>query len=208
VKLYRNAQIRSDALPSFDLVIETQSGAPANIAPGLGQALSDDPTLRVCQQQLDLSDGLAHFGDFDAASGTDEERVLLRGLMDDDPSSIDLVIVPLFSGIGRIGESFIHSPGGSLQNAIVLDRMGIRAGARSFTLAHELGHILLSLPGHPDDFGVDTPHALMDSDAADPSVFGPRRLSLAECGRALIQSGPRAPVPLIRAWPLDQADVQ
>ena len=51
--------------------------------------------------------------------------------------------VPIFEGYG------------STENAIILDRAGIRAGARSFALAHELGHVLLDMPGHPDDYGVD-----------------------------------------------------
>jgi hypothetical protein len=42
----------------------------------------------------------------------------------------------------------------------------------------------------------------MDADAADPTIFGPRRLSVAECERAIVQSGPGAPVPLLQDWPL------
>jgi hypothetical protein len=132
-----------------------------------------------------------------------EERMLLRALSDAEPSTIELVVVPVFGGLGRIGESFIRSEGGSVENALILDRTGVRAGARSFTLAHELGHILLDLPGHPDDFGVDTPTSLMDADAADPTIFGPRRLSLEDCRRALRQSGKNAPTQLIFDWRLD-----
>jgi hypothetical protein len=85
---------------------------------------------------------------------------------------------------------------------VILDRAGIRAGARSYALAHELGHILLDMPGHPDDYGVDQPTLLMDADAADPTIFGPRRLSVSECERAITQSGPSAPTPLLAEWPL------
>lgn len=202
--VHENPPVENAALPSFDLVIENAAGAPARVRGRANDTtpLSSDPTLGVCLVELDLSDGLEHFTDFNAAAGTLEERALLRALMDDDPQTIDLIIVPVFSGLGRIGESFIYSPGISLQNALILDRMGLRAGARSFTLAHELGHVLLSLPGHPDDYGVDTPHSLMDADAADSTIFGPRRLSLAECQRALRQSGRDAPVPLILDWGL------
>jgi hypothetical protein len=63
---------------------------------------------------------------------------------------------------------------------------------------------LLDLPGHPDDFGVDRPSALMDADAADPSIFGPRRLSIDDCERALRQSGPGASIPLLEPWPMTQ----
>jgi hypothetical protein len=58
------------------------------------------------------------------------------------------------------------------------------------------------MPGHPDDYGVDQASSLMDSDASDASVFGPRRLDLADCERMLRESGPNATVPLLQPWPL------
>ena len=201
-RLYRNAQVVHAALSSYDLMIADTRGDAVRLD-GAASPLSSDPTLGVCLGEVDLGDGLDHFTDFNAAAGTLEERVLLRALGDDDPATIELVVVPIFSGVGRIGESFIDSVGGSLRNALILDRGGIRAGARSLTLSHELGHILLEMPGHPDDFGVDTPTSLMDADAADATIFGPRRLSLEECRRALRQSGPMAPEPVLAAWPLD-----
>lgn len=203
VRVYRNAQVSHDALQSYDLVIEDRTGRPAALRVHEGSTLSSDPSLSVCLGDLNLADGLEHFTDVNAAAGTREERMLLRALADRDPTTIDLIVVPLFSGAGRIGESFINSPGGSLMNALILDRGGIRAGARSLTLAHELGHILLEMPGHPDDFGVDTPTSLMDADAADPTIFGPRRLTLDDCKRMLLQSGPGAPVQLLSPWPLE-----
>lgn len=203
VRVFRNAQVDRAAHASFDLLIVDRRGRPVEIAAAGSTGLSTDPTLGVCQGRLDLADGLNHFSDFNAAAGTTEERMLLRGVADDDPSTIDLIVVPVFGGTGRIGESFIFGPGVSIQNALILDRTGIRAGARSFTLAHELGHILLDLPGHPDDYGVDTPTSLMDADAADSTIFGPRRLTLEDCKRALRQVGRDAPVPLITDWPLE-----
>jgi hypothetical protein len=62
--------------------------------------------------------------------------------------------------------------------------------------------VLLDIPGHPDDYGVDTPTRLMDADAADASPFGPRRLTLAECARVVRESGPAARAPILRDWPL------
>jgi len=202
-RVFRNAQVSYTALPSYDVLIFDRAGRPAALRPIDRQPLSLDPTLSVCSAELDLSDGLEHFVDFNAAAGTREERMLLRAFSDDDPTTIELIVVPLFSGVGRIGESFIKSPGGSLMNALILDRGGVRAGTRSLTLAHELGHILLDMPGHPDDFGVDTPTSLMDADASDATIFGPRRLTLEDCRRALIQNGPGAPAAVLEAWPLD-----
>jgi hypothetical protein len=85
---------------------------------------------------------------------------------------------------------------------VVVDRAAIRSNESSFTLAHEIGHVLLDDPGHPDDHGADTPTLLMDADASDPSAYGPRRLTVAECARALRQSGPKSPVRLLSSWPL------
>jgi hypothetical protein len=174
-------------------------------AAGKGQPLevsSSDPTLPLCSVQLDLEDGLSHFGDGDAFAGTMEERALLRALDDGDPRSIEVLVVPSFVREERIGESFIASPGSSLSSTVIIDRSAIRAGARSFALAHELGHVLLAMPGHPDDFGTDQSWSLMDADVSDPTIFGPRRLSVADCERALIHSGPEALLPLLEAVPL------
>jgi hypothetical protein len=44
----------------------------------------------------------------------------------------------------------------------------------------------------------------MDSDAADGTIFGPRRLLVPECERAVRQSGPSAPVPILSLWPLER----
>ena len=122
-----------------------------------GAPLSTDPTLSVRIGSVDVSDGLQHFTDVDAMAGTLEERTLLKAIDDGDPATIEVVVVPLFAGGGRIGESFIGSDLSSVRNIVLLDRAGIRARKSSLTLAHELGHVFLDLPGHPDDYGVDTP---------------------------------------------------
>jgi hypothetical protein len=197
-----NARIAPGALRTADVVVRHKDGTLATVSPASPSGLTTDPTLNVCLGEVDLSDGLSHFTDFDAVAGTVEERTLIKAFDDGDPTTIEVLVIPSFSRTGRIGESFIYADGGSIRNAVIIDRAAIRAGARSFALAHELGHILLDMPGHPDDFGVDSPSSLMDADAADPTIFGPRRLSVAECERALRQSGPQAPVPLLQPWPL------
>ena len=190
------------ALRTADVLARRPDGTLAELRPDGADPLSSDPSLQVCLGEVDLADGLAHFTDADAPAGTIEERALVKAYDDGDPTTIDVFVVPSFAGAGRIGESFIDVPGSSIQNVLLLDRAAIRSGARAFALAHELGHILLDLPGHPDDFGVDLPSSLMDADAADPSIFGPRRLSVAECERALRESGPAAPIPLLQPWPM------
>lgn len=195
VRVFENQRSASAAFATVDLLLGP------NKLEGL-ELSSTDPTMPLCSAEVDLQDGLSHFGDGDAFAGTLEERALLRALDDGDPRSIEVLVVPSFVREERIGESFIASPGSSLSSTVIIDRQAIRAGARSFALAHELGHVLLGMPGHPDDFGVDQSWSLMDADVADPTIFGPRRLSVADCERALTQSGPNALLPLLEAVPL------
>lgn len=197
-----NAAAQRSAERTADVLVREAAGGFVRLGTPDDDPASADPSLPVCLGEVDLADGLHHFNDFDAGAGTVEERALIKAFEDDDPATIELLVVPSFGGSGRIGESFIFGPGASLQNAVILDRAGIRSGGHSFALAHELGHVLLDMPGHPDDFGVDTPSSLMDADASDATTFGPRRLSVEECERALRQSGPDAPVPLLTPWPL------
>jgi hypothetical protein len=191
-QVFENQRTAGDALPSADVLVadgrEWRAGA---------EPLSTDPTLALCLGHVDLSDGLTHFGDSDAFAGTLEERALLRAFDDGDPRSVEVLVVPGFEGSNRIGESFIVSPGSSLSSSVIIDRSAIAAGARSFALAHELGHIFMAMPGHPDDFGVDQSWSLMDADVADGTIFGPRRLSLADCERAMTQSGPASLTPVL-----------
>lgn len=182
-----------------------RNGAFANVEVAKATA-SNDPTLIVRVGRVDLADGLQHFGDMDSMAGTLEERALLKAFDDGDPTTLEIFVVPAFASGGRIGESFIASDLSSLRNVVILDRAGLRARRSSLTLAHELGHVLLNMPGHPDDFGVDTPTMLMDSDAADASAFGPRRLSLEDCARAVRESGPRARTPLLKPWPIERLE--
>jgi hypothetical protein len=197
-----NARIGPGVDRSVDVSIRRKDGTLLAVDTPPNAPLSTDPTMSVRIGSVDVSDGLQHFTDVDAMAGTLEERTLLKSLDDADPAAVRVVVVPLFAGGGRIGESFIGSDLSSVRNVVLLDRAGIRARKSSLTLAHELGHVLLDLPGHPDDYGVDTPTLLMDSDAADASPFGPRRLTVEDCARAVRQAGPKARVPLLTEWPV------
>ena len=193
-----NARIGPGAAPSVDVAMKRADGQFATV----DLLSSSDTTLSVNVGAVDLTDGLQHFGDTDSVAGTLEERALVKAVDDGDPRTIELVVIPFFSGGGRIGESFIASDGSSMRNVVIIDRAGVRARRTSLTLAHERGHVILYEPGHPDDYGIDTPTLLMDSDASDSSPFGPRRLTVDECGRAIRQSGPTARLPLLTEWPL------
>jgi hypothetical protein len=188
---------------SVDLSVKRLNGTLASIDAARRDApLTTDATLSVRIGSVDPADGIEHFGDMDSMAGTLEERTLVKALDDGDPTTVELVVVPYFAGSGRIGESFITGDSPSMRNVVLLDRGGIRARRSSFTLAHELGHVLLEAPGHPDDYAIDTPTLLMDSDASDSSPFGPRRLTVAECVRVIRQAGPGSRTPLLVPWPL------
>ena len=152
--------------------------------------------MTACIGGVDFSDGLEHFVDVDAPAGTVEERALVKAFDDGDPSNDQGLHDSGVRGGGRIGESFIYADRSSVRNVVIEDRAGVRADRASFALAHELGHILLEMPGHPDDYGVDVPTLLMDSDAADPSAFGPRR-----------SPSPTAPGPIAKAVPGSRASI-
>jgi hypothetical protein len=196
--LSENARIAPGAAPSVDVSMRRATGELASVE----VLSSSDATLAVIVGSVDLTDGLQHFGDTDSVAGTLEERTLVKAVEDGDPRTVEVIVVPFFAGGGRIGESFIASDGSSMRNVVIIDRAGVRARRTSLTLAHELGHVILDEPGHPDDYGVDTPTLLMDSDASDSSPFGPRRLTVDECARAARQSGPQARVPLLTEWKL------
>ncbi|WP_437663250.1 hypothetical protein [Sorangium sp. So ce1182] len=193
VRLSDNPVIGAGAHGTTDVLVRRPGGALATIEPPASGAVSTDATLTACIGGVELEDGLQHFSDTDAIAGTVEERALLKAFDDGDPATVDVVMVPSFAGGGRIGESFIFADGGAIRNTIIEDRAGLRADRASFALSHELGHVLLDEPGHPDDFGIDTPTRLMDADAANASAYGPRRLTVDECARAIRQSGAAEP---------------
>jgi len=196
-----NAAIGAATHPTSDVSVRRRDGKPALVSEPRRGRVSDDASLEVCVGRVALEDGLQHFADADAIAGTLEERALIKAFDDGDPSTIDVYVVPSFGGDSRIGESFIFADHGAIKNVVLEDRAGVRAHQASFTLAHELGHVLLDQPGHPDDFGADAPTRLMDADALNPTAFGPRRFALDECVRAQRQSGPGTPAPLLAPWP-------
>ncbi len=211
----RNARIGPGAAGSADVRVlkrgkSASEGASLAARVEADGTLSTDATLSVALGVVDLSDGLTHFGDMDSPAGTLEERSLVKSLEERESRetrSVQIVYLPYFAGGGRVGESFIYGDGSSVRNVILVDRSGLRSRKSSHAVAHELGHVLLDVPGHPDDFGKDTPHLLMDSDASDGSVYGPRRLTNEECTRAFREAGPRSKSPLLEPVPFKSVPI-
>jgi hypothetical protein len=163
-------------------------------------ALSSDRRQRLSLGAVDLRDGLEEFQNMNSASGTLEERTLMKSLADDDATTIELVVVNRFTRQTRIGEAFVEGDGGSILNALFLDRTGLSAQREAWTQSHEVGHIVLDQPWHPDNLGPDRPWLLMDADASLAAVNGPKRLTLAECARIRHESGPLATPSLLQRF--------
>jgi hypothetical protein len=183
--------------PGADVLIRRGNGQFARIEPLAGLPLTTDKQQRISIGSVDLGDGLEEFDNMTATSGTLEERTLLKALADDDPSTIELFIVNRFAHGTRQGEAFIAASSGPLLNSVILDRNGLRQRQTAWTLAHELGHVLLNQPLHPDNFGADLPSLLMDSDNNRGTVHGPKRLLPADCLHVRHEAGARANPPLL-----------
>ncbi|MFW5926325.1 MAG: hypothetical protein ACOCV4_09180 [Myxococcota bacterium] len=174
---------------SADVLVRRRDGRLATITADGDAPLGTDARQSVHIGSVDLTDGLHEFRNMTAGTGTLEERTLLKTLLDDDPTTIDLMVVNGFAAGTRQGEAFIEREGGPLVNALLLDRDGLRHQRSAWTQAHETGHVLLDNPYHPDQLGPDRPWLLMDGDTSLPRVTGPKRLTEAECRRARHRSG-------------------
>lgn len=180
------------SLGSADVMVSDAQGRWLSFEPLLNAPLTTDRRQRLQIGTVDLRDGLEEFQNMNSSSGTLEERTLLKSLMDDDPTTIELVIVNRFTRGTRIGEAFIEGDRGAIVNALFLDRTGLSAQREAWTQSHELGHIMLDQPWHPDNLGPDRPWLLMDSDASLSAVNGPKRMTAEECERIRSVSGPSA----------------
>jgi hypothetical protein len=185
-----NPRADHGAHPSADVIVRDAKGSllPLSMDPDL--PLSSDAQQRVAIGAVDLSDGVSEFDNTISAVGTLEERTLVKLLADSDPSTIDVLLVNRFVNRDRQGEAFIEADGSSMANTLIFDRNAVRFERQAWVQAHELGHVLLDEPLHPDNVGPDRPWLLMDSDARQGRVVGPKRLSADECAKVRRRSGP------------------
>jgi hypothetical protein len=203
-KVSENLPTRSGAGPSTDVLIRRKNGDPVVITPEEGAPLSSDARQSLQIGSVDLGDGLQEFDNTTAQVGSLEERTLLKAISDDDPQSIDIFVVNQFTAATRQGEAFIADPAGPITNSVVIDRNGLRHAPLAWTLAHELGHVLMNDPLHPDNVGPDRPWLLMDADSGRGTVDGPKRLRPADCQR-MRETARRARYPLLTAFDHEDA---
>lgn len=189
---------RHGAGRSANVHVRDSSGSFVTLTTDAAHPLTTDRRQSLRIGSVDLDDGLDSFEDGNARAGTLEERALLHALIDDDETTIDVVVIPRFSRRERQGEAFIASDGGPLRNVVVLDRRGLARARSAYTFPHELAHVLLDVPFHPDELGEASPSRLMSSRASDATVLGPKRLTAEECVRmrfrveltGLLRAGP------------------
>jgi hypothetical protein len=196
-----NLSTRGGAGRSADVLVETRSGAFVTIDAQPDLPLSSDTRQSLRVGSVDLGDGLQEFDNMTAQVGSLEERTLIKALSDDDPASIDVFVVNQFTSATRQGEAFIAEPPGPITNTVVIDRNGLRHAPLAWTFAHELGHVLMNDPLHPDNVGPDRPWLLMDADSGRGTVDGPKRLRPQDCQR-MRDVASRAHHPLL--LPFDQ----
>ncbi|NOY91112.1 MAG: hypothetical protein GXP55_07850, partial [Deltaproteobacteria bacterium] len=197
-RVLQNRRSEPGAAGSADVLVRRADGSLASLSRDGDAALSTDARQRLRIGEVDLSDGLREFDNMNALVGTLEERSLMHAIQDDDPRTLELVIVPRFSRGSRQGESFIEADGGTIIDAVILDRGGVARGRAAWTQSHELGHVLLDQPYHPDNVGPDRPWLLMDADSSQPSVLGPKRIPRDQCLRVRMRSGIHAVIPLLQ----------
>ena len=185
---------------SADVLVRRGDGSLAQLEAIEGIPISTDPQQRISLGVVDLGDGLEEFDNMTATGGTLEERTLVKALSDDDAGTIDLFIVNRFTHGTRQGEAFISASSGPILNSVVLDRNGLRQRQTAWTMAHEIGHVLLNQPLHPDNVGPDNPALLMDSDNSRGTVNGPKRLLPGDCLRVRHESEDRADPPLLHPY--------
>lgn len=199
-RVTENAPTEFGAGRSADVLVRRRDGGPVTIEADGGAPLSTDARQTLEIGRVDLGDGVLEFDNMNAASGTLEERTLVKTLGDEDPTTIDIFLVNRFTNGTRQGEAFIEGDAGAVINALILDRTGIRQQRQAWTQSHEIGHVLLNQPFHPDNVGPDRPWLLMDSDSSLGTVTGPKRLSWDECHRVRTESGVDAMPALLRRY--------
>lgn len=205
MRVTSNPRTTYGARASADVLVLDRAGRWTNLSAVPGSPLSTDLRQGAELGVVDFSDGVDEFNNQNSTSGTLEERALIKPLIDDDVTTMEMIVINRFSRGTRIGEAFVRGDGGSIGNGFLIDRAGIAAEREAWTQSHEAGHILLDQPWHPDNMGPDRPWLLMDADASLGTVAGPKRISAEECARIRSRNGPDSPSPLMQRYDVGSA---
>jgi hypothetical protein len=175
-----NARLAGAAHGTADVLVRRPDGTLSSIGPWPSRPLTTDPRQSLDVGEVRLDDGLSVCRDDLVRSGTLEERTLVKALAGRESRALEIIVAGRFAGAPKQGESFVRSSRSSLRDAVILDVPALARARQSYTLAHEVAHVLLDDLTHPDDRGDARPFLLMNSFASS-AVNGPKRLTAADC---------------------------
>jgi hypothetical protein len=174
-RVIENSPRPSRAHSGADLSCIRADGTPARL-----RIEAQPPFADIMTAEVVLGDGLTCYTQDLGSSGSPEQRALILGLWPSPPGISRLIIVDKLLCLQQLAQSFSDDPKSPLFGAMIIDRRGLARGREVFALAHELGHVLLSTPGHPEDDEPFDPELLMNSQSS--SIYaGPRRIPAPLC---------------------------
>ncbi len=182
VQLSANGRLKKNAFGSADVLVRTPDGSLAEIEPWSDMPLTTDNSQSLSIGKVALADGIDSYDQNNTVSGTLEERTLIKALAKQDDGVVDVFIINRFSRPDKQGESFIRASGSSIKNAVLVDLKALGRARQSYTLSHEVGHVLLDDLNHPDARGNPETSLLMHSRSSS-AMDGPKRLTQEECNR-------------------------
>jgi hypothetical protein len=180
IRRSRNAGLDTNAFQAADILVYREDNSLATVTKWPDQPLTTDPRQALEIGALRLDDGLDTYNDNNAHVGTIEERILIKALADNDIDTIDVFVISRFTRATRQGESFVHSENTYLGNTVIIDTQALGRARQSYTLSHELGHVLAGSLDHPDSSGDSRPQLLMHSRSSS-ALAGPKQLTASEC---------------------------
>jgi hypothetical protein len=180
VEMSVNARANNAAFETADLVVRRADGDLAELGSWDEQPLTTDPLQPLAIGAVRLDDGLEPYGPNSLRAGTLEERTLVKALASGERKAVEIFVVSRLTGSRKQGESFVASNGSSVRDVAIVDLRALGRARQAYTLAHEVGHVLLDDLGHPDGRGDRRTFLLMHSRSSS-AVGGPRRLTPAQC---------------------------
>jgi hypothetical protein len=163
-----------------DVVVSREDGSPAEVRPWEDFPLSSDPRQPIAVAGCAAGARLAAYDANGIAAGTAAERALVKIHGPRDPGTLGVFVVGALADGRKLGEAFVRSATAALGGSVILDWRALRGARQSFVLSHEVVHVLLDDPGHPDAAGDPRPELLMHSRAGS-ALHGPRRLTAEQC---------------------------
>ncbi len=177
----QNARNPQAAHATADVVVSRPDGTPAQVRPWDGSPVTTDDRQPVRIGGIYPGAGLDTYGPNDSASGTIEERGLLKVLGREEPGAITVFVVDGLADGRKLGEALLCPAGTGSAGAVFLDWRALWRTRQAYTLPHEIAHLLLGDLGHTDERGDPRPELLMHSRASS-AWEGPRRLTAGQCG--------------------------